>query len=94
MTGTCAHCGRGFASLTAFDAHQNWDYTQRPGLQLTCLDPATLLDVHGQPRFRLNRHGRWGSADQRPPEAFPRARQTDEQASPAPEDHPVPAIAS
>lgn len=70
MTGDCAACGRSFKSLTVFDAHQQWDYTKPHGDQLTCLDPATILDRDEQPRFRLNGRGRWVHAAPLPSGAF------------------------
>jgi hypothetical protein len=50
-TCTCHPCGQSFTGLTAFDKHQQVDYTRRPAV--TCLDPATLGMVR-------NDHGRWG----------------------------------
>jgi hypothetical protein len=79
MIGKCGGCERDFASLVAFDAHQSWDYAKPPGDQLTCADPATVLDRHGKPRFRINSRGRWGSADEKPSGAWTVTRETAEQ---------------
>ena len=79
MTGDCDACGRAFTSLAAYDAHQLWDYTKPHGDQLTCVDPATLLDRDGQPRFRLNPRGQWVHAATLPAGAFKRTLQTVEQ---------------
>jgi hypothetical protein len=48
----CDPCGREFSGLTAFDKHQQVDYSRRPAV--VCLDPATVGLV-------LNGRGRWGS---------------------------------
>ena len=47
----CHTCGREFTGLTAFDKHQDVDYTRRPAVR--CMDPATVGLVQ-QPS------GRWG----------------------------------
>lgn len=57
----CDPCGREFTGLTAFDKHQDVDYTRRPAVR--CMDPATVGLVQGA-------HGRWGF----PPDARSRAR--------------------
>lgn len=67
---TCNGCGRAFSGLSAFDAHQRWDYTQPPGKQLSCYDPLALRDRDGEPRFRVDRFGRWAHAATMPPGAF------------------------
>jgi hypothetical protein len=36
----CGACHRSFLSLTAFDAHQDVDYSRRPAVE--CRDPASL----------------------------------------------------
>lgn len=79
MIAECAACERVFNGLTAFDAHQSWDYSKPPGDQLTCLDPAALLTKDGKPRFRLNARGRWGSADEMPSGALRLMRGSAEQ---------------
>jgi hypothetical protein len=89
MTGDCAACGRSFKSLTVFDAHRQWDYTKPSGDQLTCLDPATLLDRDGKPRFRLNGRGQWVHAAALPPGAFEGSTQTAEQPAPGASGTPV-----
>lgn len=66
----CVPCGREFSSVSAFDAHQRWDYTQPPGRQVSCYDPAALRDRDGEPRFKVNRFGRWAHAASKPPAAF------------------------
>ncbi len=48
---TCSPCGRAFTGLTAFDKHQDVDYTRRPAV--ACLDPATAGLVRQS-------SGRWG----------------------------------
>jgi hypothetical protein len=75
---TCNGCGRAFSGLSAFDAHQRWDDTQPPGIQLSCYDPAALKTPDGEPRFRIDRYGRWGSTATMPPGAFTGRRQTAE----------------
>ena len=57
----CDPCGREFTGLTAFDKHQDVDYTRRPAVR--CMDPATVGLVQGS-------HGRWGF----PADAASRAR--------------------
>ena len=47
----CDPCGREFTGLTAFDKHQDVDYTRRPAVR--CMDPASVGLVQ-QPS------GRWG----------------------------------
>ena len=47
----CHPCGREFTGLTAFDKHQDVDYTRRPAVR--CMDPASVGLVQ-QPS------GRWG----------------------------------
>lgn len=47
----CHPCGRHFTGLTAFDKHQDVDYTRQP--EVRCIDPAALGMVQ-------NPHGRWG----------------------------------
>ncbi|GAA0936010.1 hypothetical protein [Actinocorallia libanotica] len=66
----CASCRRRFAGVWGFDAHQQWDYSQPPGSQLTCLDPAGIRDKQGRPRFRLDRYLRWSDARRMPPGAL------------------------
>lgn len=66
----CAACKRRFASVYSFDAHQRVDYSQPAGSQLACLDPGSLRDGKGKPRFRLNRWKRWGSTAKRPSGSF------------------------
>ena len=58
---TCSPCGRDFTGLSAFDKHQDVNYSRRP--PVVCLDPATV-------GLELNAHGRWGS----PSDADSRAR--------------------
>jgi hypothetical protein len=58
---TCSPCGRKFTGLTAFDKHQQVDYSRRPAV--ACLDPATL-------GLKQDQYGRWGF----PPDARSRAR--------------------
>jgi hypothetical protein len=57
----CHPCGREFTGLTAFDRHQDVDYTRRPAVR--CMDPASVGLVQGA-------HGRWGF----PSDAASRAR--------------------
>lgn len=78
MIAECAACERKFNGLTAFDAHQSWDYTKPPGDQLTCLDPATLTGKDGEPKFRLNDRKRWASTAEMPPGAFAGTRESAE----------------
>jgi hypothetical protein len=47
----CSPCGREFTGLTAFDKHQDVDYSRRPAV--VCKDPATIGLVR-------NDYGRWG----------------------------------
>ena len=47
----CSPCGRPFRSLSAFDRHQDADYSCRPAIR--CEDPAGLGMVPDQ-------YGRWG----------------------------------
>ena len=47
--GCCTACGRCFASLSAFEAHQVGPRDERG--RLTCLDPATALHPSGRPLF-------------------------------------------
>lgn len=47
----CDPCGREFTGLTAFDKHQDVDYTRRPAVR--CMDPAAVGLVKGA-------YGRWG----------------------------------
>lgn len=89
MTGDCAACGRSFTSLTAFDAHQRWDYAQPPGKQLSCYSPAALRDRDGEPRFRVDARGRWGSAIRMAPGAFTGAPETAELPAPGTPGTPV-----
>ena len=48
----CHPCGAEFTGLTAFDRHQDVDYTRRPAVR--CMDPASVGLVKGVT-------GRWGS---------------------------------
>lgn len=48
---TCSPCGREFAGVTAFDRHQDVDYSRRPAV--VCQDPEALGMVR-------NERGRWG----------------------------------
>jgi hypothetical protein len=48
---TCSPCGREFTGLTAFDRHQDVDYSRQP--PVLCLDPASVGLVQQQ-------SGRWG----------------------------------
>lgn len=50
-TSACSPCGEIFTGLTAFDRHQDVDYSRRPAV--TCLDPASVGLVR-------NDLGRWG----------------------------------
>ena len=47
----CAPCGERFAGVTAFDRHQDRDYTRTP--PVICRPPANCGLVR-------NEHGRWG----------------------------------
>jgi hypothetical protein len=47
----CARCERWFTGLTAFDRHQDVDYSRRPAVQ--CKDPAAAGLVRQE-------SGRWG----------------------------------
>ena len=47
----CHPCGAEFTGLTAFDRHQDVDYTRRPAVR--CMDPASVGLVIGA-------YGRWG----------------------------------
>lgn len=84
---TCGRCDREFSSLSVFDAHQQVDYTLPRDEQVICLDPATLADRDGKPRFRLNRYGRWTTAGEMPPGTFKGRAQTAEQGPARPERH-------
>lgn len=48
---TCSPCGREFTGLTAFDKHQDVDYSRRT--PVVCMDPAVL-------GMEQNPFGRWG----------------------------------
>jgi hypothetical protein len=53
-------CHRSFSTASAFDAHR-----RDIGSKGTCVDPATLLDKAGEPRFRLEA-GLWRYAGDNP----------------------------
>ena len=50
-TAECAACGERFTGVTAFDRHQDRDYSRTPAI--TCRLPADCGLVR-------NEHGRWG----------------------------------
>lgn len=54
---SCSACGRRFAALQIFDAHQDWSQ----GI-LQCCNPGDLWNVKGLPRF-IMRHGVWHRMD-------------------------------
>lgn len=75
QTGHCADgkyggCGRSFSSDRAYDAHHFYDADLG---RYVCVDPATLLDKHGRPRFvtrpsPADGHPVWGEPGARPPQ--------------------------
>ena len=61
-------CGRSFSSDAVFDAHHYFD--EQAG-RWVCLDPGSLLDKHGRPRFvarpsSIDGHDVWGEPGGRP----------------------------